>query len=158
MSTQTGATTIHHEIVVDAPQARAFEVFTTRMDAIKPREHNLLRVDIAETVLEPREGGSIYDRGVDGTECHWARILAFEPPARLVFAWLISARWDIEDDPANASEVEIRFVPEAEDRTRVVLEHRHLDRHGAGWESVRDGAGGEQGWPVYLGRYAALMA
>ena len=158
MSTQAGATTIRHEIVVRAPQERAFTVFTTQFDAIKPKEHNLLAADIEETVLEPRVGGFIYDRGVDGSVCRWARVLAFEPPDRIVFSWDIGPRWEIESDPDNASEVEVRFVPEGPDETRVVLEHRHLDRHGAGWESVRDGVDAEAGWPLYLGRYAALTA
>src|SRR5690349_21694685 len=95
MSTQAGATTIRHEIVVRAPQERAFTVFTTQFDAIKPKEHNLLAADIEETVLEPRVGGYIYDRGVDGSVCRWARVLAFEPPDRIVFSWDIGPRWEI---------------------------------------------------------------
>jgi hypothetical protein len=74
-----------------------------------------------------------------------------------VFSWDISPRWQIEADPAQTSEVEVRFVPEAPDRTRVELEHRHLDRHGSGWDSVREGVDGDQGWPLYLTRYRALF-
>ena len=94
---------------------------------------------IAETVFEPRVGGHIYDRGVDGSECRWARVLVYEPPHRVVFSWDISPQWQIETDPDNTSEVEVRFIAEAPDRTRVELEHRNLDRHGPGWEAVRDG-------------------
>jgi uncharacterized protein YndB with AHSA1/START domain len=158
MSTHAPATAVRAAIVVDAPIERAFQVFTENFDRIKPREHNLLAVDIEETVLEPRAGGRIYDRGVDGSECHWARVLAFEPPDRLVFSWDISPRWQIESDPGNASEVEVRFIAESAERTRVELEHRNLDRHGAGWESARDGVSGDQGWPLYLDRYAAVVA
>ena len=104
-----------------------------------------------------RVGGHIYDRAVDGSECRWARILAYEPPHRVVFSWDISPRWQLETDLANASEVEVRFVAEGPDRTRVELEHRHLDRHGPGWQSVSDGVDGDQGWPLYLARYAALI-
>jgi uncharacterized protein YndB with AHSA1/START domain len=158
MSTHAPATAVRAAIVVDAPIERAFQVFTENFDRIKPREHNLLAVDIEETVLEPRAGGRIYDRGVDGSECHWARVLAFEPPDRIVFSWDISPRWQIESDPGNASEVEVRFIAESAERTRVELEHRNLDRHGAGWESARDGVSGDQGWPLYLDRYAAVVA
>jgi uncharacterized protein YndB with AHSA1/START domain len=157
MSTQAAATSVRHEIVVRAPVARAFELFTTRFDRIKPREHNIMAADIEETVLEPRLDGRIYDRAVDGTTCEWGRILAFDPPERLVFAWQIGPTWELEADPANASEVEVRFVPEGAG-TRVVLEHRHLDRHGSGWESVRDGVDAPQGWPLYLQRFGDVAA
>lgn len=157
MSTQTDTTAIALSIVVQAPLDRAFSVFVEDFDKIKPREHNLLGVDIEETVLEPRVGGRIFDRGVDGSECQWARVLAIEPPNRLVFSWDISPRWQIETDPEKASEVEVRFIAETPDRTRVELEHRHLDRHGPGWESAREGVGGDGGWPLYLRRYADLL-
>ena len=111
----------------------------------------------AETVFEPRVGGNIYDRGEDGSECRWARILAYEPPSRVVFSWDIGTTWRLEDDAANASEVEVRFVADGPDRTRVVLEHRHIDRHGPGWEALRDGVDNDQGWPLYLERYIALF-
>ena len=78
--THATATSIRHSITVEAPIERAFAVFTEQFDRIKPREHNMLGVDIAETVFEPRVGGSIYDRGIDGSECRWARVLAYEPP------------------------------------------------------------------------------
>ena len=156
--TQTSmTTTVRHQIVVNAPLAEAFEVFTSRFGDFKPREHNLLRTPIAETVFEPRVGGNIYDRAVDGTECRWARILAFEPPHRVVFSWDISGRWQIETNPELTSEVEVRFFAEAPGRTRVELEHRNLDRHGAGWESVRGGVDSQGGWPLYLQRYAELF-
>jgi uncharacterized protein YndB with AHSA1/START domain len=156
--TQLGTTTtVRRRIVVNAPIAEAFNVFTQRFGDFKPREHNLLRVAIAQTVFEPRVGGNIYDRGVDGSECRWARILVFEPPHRVVFSWDISPRWNIESNPDLTSEVEVRFFAETSERTRVELEHRNLDRHGAGWESVRDGVDNEAGWPLYLQRYAALF-
>jgi uncharacterized protein YndB with AHSA1/START domain len=121
---------------------------------IKPREHNMLEVDIADSVFEPRKGGRVYDRGVDGSECQWARVLAYEPPDRILFTWDISPRWQIEDDLSRASEVEVRFIAESAERTRVELEHRHLDRHGEGWESLSEGVAGDQGWPLYLSRFA----
>src|SRR5438874_11633220 len=140
--TQATATTAHSAIVVEAPIERAFRVFTEDFDRVKPREHNMLAVEIAETVFEPRVGGRVFDRGVDGTECQWGRVLAYEAPARIVFSWDISPRWQIETDLDKASEVEVRFVEEGPGRTRVELEHRHLDRHGDGWEGTRRGVAG----------------
>ena len=154
MSTQASDTATQHSIVVEAPIERAFSVFTDGFGTFKPREHNMLQVDIAETVFEPHVGGNIYDRGVDGSECRWARVLAFEPPNRVVFSWDISPQWQIETDLDKTSEVEVRFIAEAPDRTRVELEHRNLDRHGPGWESERDGVASDQGWPLYLDRFA----
>ncbi len=156
--TQATATSIRHEVVVDAPLERAFSVFTTGFGRFKPREHNLLAVDIAETVFEPRVGGHVYDKGVDGSESRWARVLAYEPPNRVMFSWDISPQWAIETDPARTSEVDVRFIAEGPDRTRVELEHRNLDRHGDGWESVREGVDDDQGWPLYLRRYADVVA
>jgi uncharacterized protein YndB with AHSA1/START domain len=158
MTMQAQDTSVRHAIVVQAPLDRAFMVFTQYFGRIKPREHNLLSVDIAETVFEPRAGGHIYDRGVDGSECRWARVLAYEPPNRVIFSWGISPQWQVETDQDKASEVEVRFTAEADNRTRVELEHRNLDRHGAGWEGVRDGVDAEGGWPLYLQRYADLIA
>jgi len=155
--TSTDATVVRQQIVVDAPIEHAFRVFTDRFGDFKPPEHNLLAVPIAKTVFEPRVGGHIYDRGVDGTECRWARVLAYEPPDRVVFSWDISPRWQLETNPDRTSEVEVRFVAEAPGRTRVELEHRELERHGAGWEAVGDGVAGDEGWPLYLSRYAALI-
>jgi uncharacterized protein YndB with AHSA1/START domain len=149
---------IRHQIVVNAAIERAFAVFTEQFGDIKPRQHNLLTVPIAETVFETHVGGHIYDRGVDGSICRWARVLAYDPPHRLVFSWDISPAWQLEPDPSRTSEVEVRFTPESPTRTRVDLEHRHLDRHGAGWESVADGVDGDAGWPLYLDRYTALVA
>lgn len=151
-------TVVRRHIVVDAPVERAFTVFTERFGDFKPKEHNLLGSPIVETVFEAKVGGHIYDRAEDGSECAWARILVFEPPERVVFSWDIGPTWQLEPDPENASEVEVRFVAETPQRTRIVLEHRNLDRHGPGWESIRDGVADSDGWPLYLDRYAKLFA
>jgi uncharacterized protein YndB with AHSA1/START domain len=152
------STTIRHHVVVNAPVERAFSVFTERFGDFKPREHNLLAVPIAETVFEPRPGGHIYDRGVDGSLCRWARVLVFEPPSHLIFSWDIGATWQLETDLTRTSEVEVRFTAESADRTRVDLEHRHIDRHGPGWQSIADGVDGDAGWPLYLQRYESLFS
>ena len=156
MSMQAADTSVKHSIVVEAPIARAFKVFTEDFGRFKPAEHNLLAVPIAETVFEPRVGGYLYDRGIDGSECRWARVLAYDPPNRLLLSWNISAQWQIETDPDKTSEWEVRFTAETAGRTRVEIEHRKLERHGKGWESVRDGV--SSGWPLYLQRFAELLA
>jgi uncharacterized protein YndB with AHSA1/START domain len=157
MTTHAQDTSVRTQIVVEVPVERAFAVFTEDLDSFKPREHNMLAVDIAETVFEPRAGGRIYDRGIDGSECDWASVLVYERPERVVFSWNISPQWQIESDPEKMSEVEVRFIPETPQRTRVELEHRNLDRHGDGWESERDGVAGEGGWPLYLQRFAEVV-
>jgi uncharacterized protein YndB with AHSA1/START domain len=155
--TQEAAPVVRRQIVVQAPIERAFAVFTERFGDFKPPEHNLLRVPIVETVFEPKVGGHIYDLGTDGSECRWARVLAYDPPDRVVFSWDISPQWTIEEDPDNTSEVEVTFVAETPRRTRVELEHRHIDRHGPAWPAVRDGITDDQGWLLYLERYADLL-
>jgi uncharacterized protein YndB with AHSA1/START domain len=154
MSPQAEQTAVYSTIVVEAPIERAFSVFTDEFDRIKPRDHNLLEVDIAEAVFEPRAGGRMFDRGVDGSECQWGRVLAFEPPERVVFSWDISPQWQIESDLDKTSEVEVRFISEGPERTRVELEHRNLDRHGEGWQGLGEAVAGDDGWPLYLRRFA----
>lgn len=157
MSQQPSPTKISHSVVVNAPIDKAFKVFTEDFGKFKPPEHNMLGVAIVETVFEPRVGGFLYDRGLDGSECRWGRILAYEPPYRVVVSWDITPTWQIETDHEKTSEFEVRFTAEADGRTRVELEHRNLDRHGQGWEGVREGVDGDQGWPLYLRRYSELV-
>ena len=151
-------TVVRREIVVDAPIVDAFSTFVGRFGDFKPPEHNMLGTPIARTTFDPHVGGHIYDVGEDGSECRWARVLAYDPPNRVVFSWDISPYWQIETDRDRTSEVEVRFISETPDRTRVELEHRNLERHGDGWEGVRDGVANDEGWPLYLSRYADLLA
>ena len=155
---QTQERVIRAQVVVEAPIERAFAFFTDGIGSWFPPEYNLLGVEIAERVFEPRVGGHVYDRGIDGTQCHWGRVLAYEPPKRVVIGWGINPNWQIETDPAKTSEVEVRFTSEAPDRTRVELEHRHIERHGDGWEHLREAVGGEGGWPGCLRRFAERLA
>jgi uncharacterized protein YndB with AHSA1/START domain len=157
MSQEPAATTVRHSIVVEAPIEKAFKVFTEDFGRFKPPEHNMLGVEIRETVFEARIGGHVFDRGVDGSTFSWARVLAYEPPDRVVISWDLSPQWQIEANPAKTSEVEVSFQAESPTQTRVELEHRYLDRHGEGWEGVREGVDGDQGWPLYLRRFADLF-
>lgn len=156
--TTSAAPIVSRSVVVNAPLEKAFEQFTIGLGDFKPPEHNLLQAPIAETVFEPHVGGHIYDRATDGSVCKWARVLAFEPPHRVVFSWDIGPTWQLEPNPDLTSEVEVRFLAESDDRTRVELEHRNIDRHGPGWASVSEGVGGPGGWPLYLERFAALFS
>jgi uncharacterized protein YndB with AHSA1/START domain len=153
MSTQIAPTAVHSSIVVDAPIERAFSVFTDGIASWWSPEHHILQAELAEMVFEPRQGGYVYDRGLDGSECRWARVLAYEPPGRVVISWNISPQWQLESNPDRTSEVEIRFVAEGPARTRVELEHRKLDRHGEGWQQMRDAVGSPDGWAVGLRRF-----
>jgi uncharacterized protein YndB with AHSA1/START domain len=155
--TDTHATAVTTSVVVDAPPERAFAAYTEDIGSWWPNEHHVMQAALSHMVFEPREGGHIYDVGTDGTECRWARVLAYEPPHRVVFSWDISLQWQIETDPAKTSEVEVRFVPDGEGRTRVELEHRHIDRHGEGWEGMRDAVGSSGGWEVGLGNFARWL-
>jgi uncharacterized protein YndB with AHSA1/START domain len=157
MTTQTATTSVRASIVVEAPIERAFSVFTEDIGSWWPPDHHILQAELAEMVFEPRQGGHVYDRGVDGSECHWARVLAYEPPNRVVISWDVSPQWQIEADPTKTSEVEVRFVSESPSRTRVELEHRNLERHGEGWEQMRDAVGAPDGWTLGLRRFVERL-
>ncbi|MCU1360385.1 MAG: Activator of Hsp90 ATPase 1 family protein [Ilumatobacteraceae bacterium] len=144
MSQTTTATSTSVDATVDAPIERAFEVFTIGIGSWWDADKHILRAPLARMEFQPWVGGRIIDHGTDGTNCAWARILAYEPPHRVVFSWDITTTWEIETDPAKASEVEITFDAVDTGRTRVVLTHRHLDRHGDGWEGMRDAV--SSGW------------
>ena len=157
MTVQASPTSVKKSITVDAPIERAFHVFTQEMDKWWSPDHHILEAPLAEMVFEPRVGGHVYDRGTDGSECRWARVLAYDPPTRVVFSWDINLQWQLETDPERTSEIEIRFTPEDGNRTRVELEHRNLDRHGDGWEGMREAVASPGGWGQGLERFAAAV-
>ena len=152
--TDNQATAVSTTIVVNAPVEVAFAVFTEDLGRWWPPEHHVLQAPLSAMVFETREGGRVYDVGGDGSECQWARVLAYEPPHRVVFSWDISLQWQIKSDPGRTSEVEVRFIAEESHRTRVELEHRRLDRHGEGWQGMRDAVGSPEGWDLGLHRFA----
>jgi uncharacterized protein YndB with AHSA1/START domain len=158
MNVQAATTSVHKSIVVDAPVERAFDVFTQQMESWWPADHHLLDAPLKEMVFEPRVGGHLYDVGTDGSECRWSRVLAYEPPTRVVFSWDINLQWQIETDLDRTSEIEITFTPEGDNRTRVELEHRNLDRHGDGWEKIREAVASPDGWGQTLSLFAEAAA
>jgi len=137
--------------------ADAFRVFSDSFDAWWPHQYHIGQVDVAEVVLEPRAGGRWYERGIDGSECDWGRVLAWEPPHRLVFTWQINGQWQFDPDPERASEIEVRFTSEGPGQTRVEVEHRHVDRL-VGGQAIHDAINGGGGWTVLLDGFAKALA
>jgi len=151
-------TAVRASIVVEAPAEEAFHVFTEDIGSWWNPDHHILDGELAEMVFEPRIGGHVLDRATDGEECRWARVLAYDPPRRFVISWDIDLRWQRETDPARTSEIEVVFTPQGAERTLVELEHRHLERHGEGWEGMRDAVGSPGGWQGGLELLAARLA
>jgi uncharacterized protein YndB with AHSA1/START domain len=151
---QTPSPTVRKSVTVAAGVERAFQVFTDGFDTWWPRSHHIGTAPLEKAVIEPGVGGRCYGRSVDGTECPWGRIVVWEPPQRFAFAWQINGQWQYEPDLARASEVEVRFTPLPGGGTRVDLEHRHLERHGADAEAVRTGVDSPGGWGGLLQIFA----
>jgi uncharacterized protein YndB with AHSA1/START domain len=139
-------TSVRTHITVEAPIERAFNLFTEGIGSWWDPNHHILQTELQEMVFEPFVGGNVYDRGVDGSECRWARVLAYEPPHRVVFSWDVNTSWQLEVDHDKTSEIEVRFTAEGADLTLVEVEHRNLDRHGEGWEGMRGAVGSPNGW------------
>jgi uncharacterized protein YndB with AHSA1/START domain len=146
MTMQATDSSVRTSITVEAPIERAFTVFTEGIGTWWSPDHHILEGELEAMVFEPYVGGHVYDRAVDGRECRWARVLAYEPPNRVLISWDINLRWQIETDPEKTSDIEVRFTAEGPDRTHVELEHRNLERHGEGWEQMRDAVGSPDGW------------
>ena len=155
-SQATQATQVSVTVTVAAPVEKAFTVFTERFDTWWPYSHHLGDSDLDAAVLEPRVGGRWYERTTDGAECDWGTVLAWDPPGHVAMSWHIGPTWEAVDDPALASRVDVRFVAEAPGRTTVTLTHSELDRHGEGWESLRDSVGDTDGWARILESFTAV--
>lgn len=158
MSNATALPPVRKSISVRASRERAFEVFTSGFDEWWPRTHHIGKAPLKRTIIETRQGGRCYSEHTDGSECPWGTVLLWEPPSRLVLAWQIRAEWQYEPDLAKSSEVEIRFTEEPGGMVRVDLEHRHLERHGAGGPAMRQAVEGTGGWGAILEAYAARVA
>src|SRR4029453_2394363 len=136
-------------ITVDAPMEQVFRTFTDGFGSWWPAEYHIGQADMATAILEPRQGGRWYEQGTDGSESEWGRVLAWEPPHRLVVTWQINGQWQYDPDPAHASEIEVRFTADGPDQTTVELEHRRLERL-VGGQTLRDGITGGGGWSALL--------
>jgi hypothetical protein len=142
---------VRRQVTVPATRERAFDVFTAQMTSWWPAEHHIGAAPIAEIVIEPREGGRWFTRHEDGSETSTGFVVAWEPPARVTVTWQISAQWRY--DPSLITTVDVRFVEEAPDRTRVELEHRDLDRYGAEAERMRQTFEAPDAWERTLERF-----
>ena len=144
---------VRKSITVNAPQAHAFDVFARRFDAWWPRDHHIGKPAMKEAVIEPRVGGRWYEKGEDGSECDWGRVLAWEPPDRLVLSWTVNGKFQI--DESVESEVEVRFITESDRVTRVELEHRIAAEDAP---ALRDAVDSPRGWGGLLEIYAKKAA
>ena len=159
MTPQATDASVRKSVTVDASQERAFTVFTDGMSAWWPLEsHHTGAQDATGVVIEPRAGGRWYERGADGGECDWGRVLAWEPPGRVLLAWYLDPDFAFDADSAHATEVEVRFVAEEPGRTRVELEHRGFERHGDRAGETRAAVGGAGGWSSLLEAFAGAAA
>ena len=156
MTTMQSATVapVTKSVRVKASPARAFHVFTAEYDSWWPRTHHIGKSPMKKAIIEGKQGGRCYTEQQDGTECDWGTVLVWEPPQRFVLAWQITHEWGYEPDLAKSSEVEVRFTPDGEGYTRVDLEHRNLERHGAGAPTLRTAIDSEGGWTGLMKMYA----
>jgi uncharacterized protein YndB with AHSA1/START domain len=156
----TDPNSVRKTVRVQAPIEIAWQVFTEQLGTWWPLEnYKIGKAKAVDAVIEPRVGGRWYERGEDGSTCDWGTVLAWEPPARLVLSWDITADWRY--DPELKTEIELRFVAEGTSVTRVELEHRRLDRFGARREEMRRIFDTEGDWGRVLemfGRVAAARA
>lgn len=143
-------TSVSKTLTVNAPIEHVFKVFTQRFDSWWPRTHKIGKAELQKAVLEPREGGRWYERGADGSECDWGVVLAYAPPSRIALSWHLGANFQYEPDPARASRVDVSFFAEGASRTRVELVHSQLNRHGEGWQKLRESVSSQGGWAAIL--------
>jgi activator of Hsp90 ATPase-like protein len=149
---------VHRTIVVNVAQERAFQVFTAQMGTWWPAPHHIGATPFETVVIEPKVGGRWFERDATGAECEWGNVLTWDPPRRVALSWHLNGEWQWVADPAQASEVEIRFIAESPTSTRVELEHRGFERHGPTAERLREGVEHPEGWTMTLERFAAALA
>ncbi len=144
---------VSRTLEVACSDQRAFEVFASQMGRWWPAAHHIGSAPFRDICIEPFVGGAWYEVDAAGNRCLWGRVLAYQPPHRLVLAWQLNTEFNYDPDIARASEVELRFIALTRERTRVEFEHRHLHRHGAGFEEMTRQVGSDNGWGSILGAY-----
>lgn len=159
MTETTTPTAVQAQTVVETSIERAFHVFTEEIASWWNPDHHIIDAPLKTMVFEPYVGGNVYDVGTDGSECRWSRVLAYDPPNRVVLSWDITLQWTLETDVERTSEIEVRFTALGPEQTRVELEHRHLDRHGEGWASMRNAVSAtDGGWSGGLQLFAERVS
>jgi uncharacterized protein YndB with AHSA1/START domain len=161
MPTSAEEAVVRKTILVRTPIDRAFSVFVEQMETWWPATHHIGSTPFEAIFVEPRVGGRWYERDVEGNQCDWGKVLAWDPPHRVCFSWHVGPGhdqpdWKVDPDPAKASEVEFTFVPEGPSATRVNLEHRCLERHGEGYEQLRAIFDGPGAWVTILEIFAKV--
>jgi len=147
---------VRKSVRVSAVPARAFEVFTARFGRWWPPSHSIGSSPQKDVQIEPRVGGRWFERGEDGSECDWGKVLVWEPPDRVILGWQLNS--EFKYDPSVTTEVEVRFIADGANATRVELEHRHLERLGEKGHDLRKGIDSPEGWGKLLELYAAAVA
>ena len=143
---------VRKSIRVNAEPARAFEVFTAGLGRWWPRDKGIGKLPMKSAVMETRLGGRWYELADDGTQTNVGRIIVWEPPQRFVITWDINSKW--KPDTTISSEVEVKFIPDGINGTRVELEHRKFEQMGAEQgETMREHV--DSGWPGMLERFKA---
>jgi uncharacterized protein YndB with AHSA1/START domain len=155
MTTDTQPISVTATTTVEIPIEEAFRFFTEEIDSWWNPDHHIIEAPLSHMVFEPFVGGHVYDVGTDGSECRWSRVLAYDPPHRVVFSWDINGHWALEADPALCSEVEVTFTAAGETTTQVVLRHHHLERHGDELRSQIEGM--REGWQGNLDLFAVAL-
>ena len=145
---------VRKSLTLACPREHAFAVFTQNMGRWWPASHHVGEQPFLDVVIEPRAGGRWYEIDAAGRQGQWGQVLAWEPPQRVVLSWHLDTSFTFQAELARASELDIRFEALAGDRTRVDFEHRHIERHGEGYEKLRDVLDG--GWVGILDEYVKL--
>jgi uncharacterized protein YndB with AHSA1/START domain len=143
---------VRRSIQVGVSRERAFDVFTAGIGRWWPKTHHIGTADLDTLVIEPRQGGRWFERGVDGSECEVGKVLVWDPPARLVLAWQLTP--EFKYDPELITEVEVQFIAEGANATRVELEHRNLEQFGDRADAMRQQIDGPDGWGGLLQLFA----
>lgn len=159
MQNTIGEAVVRKSVRVAVPIDHAFRVFVEQMETWWPATHHIGKTPFEAIFVEPRVGGRWYERDVEGKLCDWGKVLAWDPPHRVTFSWHVgpghdSPDWVCDPDPAKASEVEIRFTAEGPRATLVELEDSKLERHGEGYQQLREIFDGPGAWSGILALYA----
>jgi uncharacterized protein YndB with AHSA1/START domain len=147
---------VRYSVTVPISAQRAFTLFTEGFNTWWIG-HHIGEAELAEAVIDPRVDGRWYERGVDGTECEWGKVLVYEPPSRLVMTWQLNSDFKYDPDLSHASEVEVRFT-ESDGQTTVDFEHRYIERLGAGADELAKSVSSDGGWPAILDLFAQTAA
>lgn len=140
---------VRKTVTVSCAVEEAFRVFTSGAMSWWPvAAHSIAGEEVERIVFDEHEGGRVYEVSSAGEQAHWATVITWEPPERLVLAWNVLERDEV------ATEVEVRFLPDG-DGTRVELEHR-------GWEALTEDAetkrtNYDRGWDRVLGLYVRYV-